>query len=155
MKLITRFLSLSALVAAAILYAGCGGGGGDTKSETDTQLEKLNGTWNVVAGNVELDDAAPPFAFTGFKLIINAPAGSTSFSWQGQTRPEKGPWDADGTFTFGSPVTSKLLRDDGVQITYTVTDTSLTMDFTYTGAGYDGSRVSSVEGNWHFEFTKQ
>src|SRR5688572_14050381 len=104
MKLITRFLSLTVLVAAALLYAGCDGGGEDPKSETDLQIEKLNGTWTVVEASVTLDDGEPPFDFAGFKLVINGVAGNTSLPWQAQNRPEKGPWDSQGAFVFGSPV---------------------------------------------------
>jgi hypothetical protein len=156
MKLVSRILTLLVLATTVVFYSSCGGDDGDPKSETDQQLEKLNGTWIIQADpDVTQDGGEPAFNFKDMQLTINASAGSTTFNWTASARPELSPWAAQGTFTFGSPVTSKLERDDEVMITYSVTDTELIMTFQdFTGAGYPG-RTKSVEGDWHFEFTKK
>jgi hypothetical protein len=156
MKLVSRILTLLVLASATVFYSSCGGDDDNAKSETDQQLEKLNGTWVIQAAtDVTQDSDAPPFAFTNMQLVINASAGSTSFNWTTSGRPELGPWDAQGTFQFGDPVASVLKRNDNVTINYNVTDTELIMTFTFNNsAGYPG-RAKSVEGDWHFEFTKK
>jgi hypothetical protein len=156
MKLVSRILTLLVLASATVFYSSCGGDDDNAKSETDQQLEKLNGSWVIQApGDVTQDGDAPPFAFTNMTLAINAPAGSTTFNWTATGRPELGPWDAQGTFEFGDPVASKLKRNDQVSINYNVTDTKLIMTFSFSNsAGYPG-RTKSVEGDWSFEFAKK
>jgi hypothetical protein len=156
MKLVSRILTLLVLAGAAVFYSSCDGGEDDPKSETDQQLEKLNGTWVIQANSdVTQDGGEPAFEFEGMELTINAPAGSTTFNWTTTGRPDLSPWAAQGTFQFGEPVATKLKRNDEVTITYSVTDTELIMSFDdFTGAGYPG-RTKSVEGDWHFEFAKK
>jgi len=156
MKLVSRILTLLVLASATVFYSSCGGDDGPTKSETDQQLEKLNGTWVISAPtDVTQDGNPPPFVFTNMELKITATAGSTTFPWTATSRPELSPWDSQGTFQFGDPVASQLKRSDDVTITYNVTDTELIMTFAFANsAGYPG-RAKSVEGNWHFEFTKK
>jgi len=161
MKLVSRILSLLVLASATVFYSSCGGGDDNSKSETDQQLEKLNGTWVIAAGTDVTQDGHPQdgtnsaFNYKGLTLTINGSAGSTTFNWTAAARPQLSPWDSQGTFQFGDPVASQLKRSDNVTITYNVTDTELIMSFTFTGQGYAGSRSKSVEGDWHFEFTKQ
>lgn len=157
MKLVSRILTLLVLASATVFYSSCGGDDDNAKSETDQQLEKLNGTWVIQAPtDVTQDSDAPPFPFTNMELTINAAAGSTSFPWQAAGRPTLGPWAASGTFEFGDPVASVLLRDDKVTVNYTVDETSLIMTFKFSNSsGYPGGRVASVEGDWSFEFTKK
>ncbi|MBL7856848.1 MAG: hypothetical protein JNM57_04100 [Cyclobacteriaceae bacterium] len=158
MKVVARIFSLLMLLATMVFYTNCDGDD-PKKSETDTQLEKLNGTWRIInASNVTQDGAAPPFSYVGFTLTINGTAGSTTFAYTATERPEVSPWPANGTFTFGSPVAEKLTRNDSgdpIQITYSVTATGLIMTFPYSGTGFAGGRTSSVSGPWRFEFTKQ
>jgi len=156
MKLVSRILTLLVLAGTMVFYSSCGGGDGDSKSETDQQLEKLNGTWVIQAdADVTQGGKAPAYGYKNMELKITAPAGSTSIPWTTSGRPALSPWNDQGTFTFGDPVASKLKRNDNVTITYSVTDTELIMTFEgFTGAGYQG-RSKSVEGDWHFEFAKK
>jgi hypothetical protein len=163
MKLVSRILTLLVLAGTTVFYSSCGGGDGDSKSETDQQLEKLNGTWVIQAdADVTQDGKAPAFGYKDMELKISAPAGSTTFTWTMTGRPDLSPWASQGTFEFGDPVASKLKRSDDatittddITITYSVTDTELIMTFDgFVGAGYQG-RTKSVEGDWHFEFAKK
>ncbi len=158
MKLLARISSLFALLAAMVLYTGCGDDD-PKKSETDVQLEKLNGTW-VIANDADVtqDGGAPAFSYDGMSLTINATAGSTTFGYTTAGRPELSPWPPSGNFTFGPTVASDLIRqdlNDPIDINYSVTTTGLIMTFDYAGTGFAGGRTSSVDGPWRFEFTKQ
>ena len=74
-------------------------------------------------------------------------------------RPLISPWPAGGTWTFGSTVSSQVIRDPGtddeLDITYAVTNTTLEIDFHFTGEGYAAGRVSGADGHWVYTFTKK
>ena len=154
MKIAARILSLMVLVALATFYVSCGGDGGNEKSDTDVQIEKLNGTWKV--SSVTQDGAAPALNHDAMTLTSQGTAGNTTISFNVSGRPQ-GPsaWAPSGNLTFGSNVKQNLTRDDNVSINYSVTETTLVMDFTFNRDPYQAGRVSSVQGSWHFEFTKQ
>jgi phage tail sheath gpL-like len=155
MKIAARILSFFVLIALATFYMACGGGEGNEESEMDQQIKKLNGTW--ANPTVTMDGQAHALNHSGMVLNIQGTAGNSSVSYTVSGRPQ-GPsaWPSGGTLTFGTNVKQNLIREDQVPVTYTVTDTKLTLDFTFTGTPYTSSgRVSSVSGNWHFEFTKQ
>ena len=156
MKLVSRILTLLVLASATVFYSSCGGGDDDPKSETDTQIEKLNGTWVIQSNtDVKQDGGDPTYPYKNMELTITASAGSTSFPWKMTSRPPLSPWKDQGTFEFGDPVATKLTRDDKVVVTYSVTDTKLILTFEgFTGSGYTG-RVKNVEGDWSFEFAKK
>ena len=160
MKLITRFLSLSVLVAAAILYAGCDGGGEDTKSEQQLQLEGLVGTWTLTSAT--LDGDARTTDFTNMKLSLSGSFVDPStdlytYSITGTT-PTPSPLPRSGKWKFGSNVKTQLIRDPGTEdfpISYTLAGTTLTLTFDCATCDYPGgSRVSSVNGEWVMVFAK-
>jgi hypothetical protein len=159
MKLAARVLSLLILAGVAMFYVSCSKDDDPGKSETDTQIEKLNGTWKITGSEqVLLTGASPGVDYTGFTLTIAGTSGSNnnSVSFTATGRPELSPWPANGTLTFGTNVTETLVRSgDDVSIAYDVDDTTLQMEFFYDGAGYPGSRIKNVEGTWTFTFTKQ
>jgi len=67
------------------------------------------------------------------------------------------PWAAAGKFTFETDFATAVKRDDGLPVTYSVTDkqpVQLQMTFNYSGAGIAG-RVSNVKGTWVFTFVPQ
>jgi hypothetical protein len=159
MKLAARVLSLLILAGVAMFYVSCSKDDDPGKSDTDIQIEKLNGTWKITDANqVTLTGASPGVDYTGFTLQITGTSGSNnnSVSFAATARPDLSPWPDNGTLTFGSNVTETLIRSgDDVSIAYDVDDTTLTMEFFYDGAGYPGSRAKNVEGTWTFTFTKQ
>jgi hypothetical protein len=152
MNQLNRILSLFLLVGVTVFFAACDGGGDNEKSEQEIQIEKLVGTWNATnvtyEGNTNAD-------YSTFQLVIGKSSNS-AMTYQANNRPAKlTPWPPSGTFTFGNPVASKLVRDDQVTITYNVSGTNLTMTLeNYSGTGYQG-RTETVAGNWVFTFTKQ
>ena len=155
MKLITRFFSLSVLVAAALLYAGCDGGGGETKSEEETQLEALSKTWTLTAATLGGDSRLSDF--TNVKLTLSgtfSPGGIYEYSFTG-TMPQPSPIPKTGKWKFGSSVTSQIIRDPATEafpISYTLSNNVLTLQFFCETCEYVGGRVSSVNGNWELVF---
>jgi hypothetical protein len=153
MKIAARILSLLVLIGVSILYVGCGPDDPADKSDTDKQIELLNGTW--VVSNATFEGTAPTLDQTGMKLTITGSIGNNSVNYAVADRPEGlSSWPSSGTFTFGTDVLTKLTRDDGVSITYSATATALTMDFIFDKTPYN-ARTSSVSGHWVYEFTKQ
>lgn len=152
MKLLTRILSLAILVSGTLYFTACDDGEGEKKSEKEEQIDKLVGAWNVSAATYDGEDQMDDY---GVMQIAIARASADALTFTVTGRPEKlTPWPASGTFTFGSPVTSKLIRDDGVEITYAVSGNNLTFTMeNYSGTGYEG-RTSTVAGDWVFTFDK-
>jgi hypothetical protein len=155
MKKIARILSLIVLAGIATFYMGCKGGDDPEPSETDAQIEKLNGTWKVSAATFE--GGAPDLDHSNMAITITGSTGSKQVSYTVAGRPA-GPssWPSSGTLEFGTNVKQDLIREDDINISYTVTDSKLTMDYTFNIQPYTSTgRVESVSGQWHFEFSKQ
>ena len=97
--------------------------------------------------------------FTNLKMSFTGTyvaGGTYGYNFTG-TRPNPSPWPASGTWKFGPTVSTMMIRlddDPDLGMNYTLTDTQLTISFTYTGAGYAGGRIEQVEGDWEFIFTK-
>lgn len=146
-----------------VLLTNCGGDDGDERSINDIQLEKLVATWNI--SNVTLDNVNRTTDYPNFKLTISGTPGATSFGYNTTGRGVNNPWPSSGNWRFGSNVETQIERiddsgnpndpndDDIVDITYAVTDTQLTLNFTFTGTGFP-ARTSNVNGDWVFTFTK-
>ena len=156
MKHLARILSLLILVSASLFYMSCDGGDDDKKSEEETQLGKLSSTWTI--SKAELDDEDRTTSFSNLKLTLSGTytedGASYDYSFTG-TRPNPSPWPASGTWKFGSPATSQIIRlFDNMPIAYTVSDNQLTLTFDCTTCDFAGSRGKKVNGTWEFIFTK-
>jgi len=159
MKFASRILSLLVLTALASLYIGCGPDNDPELSDKDKQIQLLNGTWNTTA--FTLDGNTPTdLDYGDFQVILTGETGDEQMGFEVANRPpgKPSPWPASGTMAFGANVKQNLIRKDpnnvDVSIVYSVTETTLVMDFTFSTAPYN-ARVGNVTGNWHFEFTKQ
>lgn len=152
MKTLARILSLLILVSVSVFFAACDGGGGEDKSEKEAQIEKLVGTWTAQSVTYEGD---PNPDYDNFTITIaKASSEALTFTTSGRPAGKLTPWDASGTFTFGSPVASMLQRGDNVPVSYTVSGTNLQMTLeNYSGTGYQ-ARTGTVAGDWVFNFTK-
>lgn len=153
MKHLARILSLALVVMARLSYMGCGKDD-DAKSETDQQIDKLNGTWK--ASSVSFGGTDFTSDYSNFTITLSATAGAKSVGYATAGRPsgKLGPWQSTGLLQFGATPSTKLTRDDGTEVTYAATGTTLDMSFTYTGEGYTG-RTEKISGDWVFRFTKQ
>jgi hypothetical protein len=157
MRMLPRILSLLVIASIGLFFAGCGKDGGGSDPAEKTQLAQLSKTWTI---NTVTLDGVDRSDFTGFKLTVSgsfnssSPKGPYSYSVSG-TRPTPNPWPASGSWKFGSNPTHDLLRnDDGgdLAMNYTVSSSALSIQFHYTGDGFDGSRSEEVSGNWVFTF---
>jgi hypothetical protein len=155
MKAAVRIFSIIILAGLTAFYMGCDGGGDPKKSETDEQIEMLNGTWQ--ATTVTLDGTTPALDHSNFTITISGSAGNSQVNYTVSGRPEgPSPWNSSGIFEFDEMnVKQKLIREDDIPVNYSVTDGTLVLDFTFSGTPYDAGRVSNVSGSWHFEFAKQ
>jgi hypothetical protein len=153
MKHLARILSLIILVGSTVFFAACDGGDGDDKSEKEIQIDKLVGTWTASSVTYNGDDQSSDY--TTFTITI-AKSSNENMSYTVSGRPTGlSPWDANGTFSFSSPISSKLSRGDGVIVDYVVDGNTLKLTLeNYAGEGYEVGRVETVEGDWVFNMTK-
>jgi hypothetical protein len=158
-----RLSLLAASISGLLLFSACGGGGDPEKPIEQVQLGLLSKTWNLTEaklGNVVSTD------YVNSQLTIdgtfnNVPGTEYNFTLTGlpTAAGKKVPWPRTANspttgmkkwkFSEDEPETTIIRVEDGLAITYTVTQTTLVLFFNYTGAGY---RTSSVEGDWQFTF---
>jgi hypothetical protein len=155
MKHLARILSLLILVSATFFIASCGGDGGNEPSEKEKQIDLLVGTWT--ATSVTNDGTPHTDDYNGFQITITK-SSSEAMTYVTQNRPagKLSPWNANGTFTFGTNVSTELKRDDNVNITYNLSGSNLTLTMNdYSGEGYlVPGRTETVEGDWIFTMAK-
>jgi hypothetical protein len=149
-----KLLLAGVFVGVLLLHSGCKDKGNNTPPPEDVQLGKLSKTWKASA--VTLDGTNQMANYQNFQLTISGTPGQTAngFNYSVTGRPSLSPWPASGTFKFGSDVATQLIRDDGLPITYAVTDVTpvqLQITFNYSGSGIAG-RVNQVQGNWVMTF---
>src|SRR6187399_355366 len=133
-----RILATAFSLGVILIFSGCGGKNTPAESTQDKQLALLSQTWKVSTVKFETNDVST--TWTGFQLTISGTKGNTTFNYTSASRPTaSGPWDASGTWKFGTdPVTQIIRIEDTVNMTYTVTETTLTLNFNYTGPGFKG-----------------
>lgn len=156
MKFAKRLIVPIAL-ACLVTFSNCGGGGSTPEPPANQQFTKLQKTWKLTAVTL---DRTPQFAPAGaynntFTLKISGTKGATSFDYAVEGRPPLSAWKASGKWAFGADVATQLVRDpdsttDKVDMTYSVTDNTLQIQFNFQRDGY--TRVDQVKGNWVFTF---
>lgn len=149
------------VIALAVLlgYSGCGGSKNPGPSVEEVQLGKITGTWKVDASNsssdVTLGGVSKRTDYNGFTLVLTGSAGST-YNFVKSGGPTVTPFPANGTWKFGTDPEKDIIIATGAQAltgTYSVTDTSLEITFSYTGTG-ESSRTTEVKGTWVFKLVK-
>lgn len=172
MKIAFRILSLLLLAVVATFYAGCRRDDDDQDTEEKKQLTKLVGDWTLQSAEdgqgdrttdfIDLDENNNPVP-----LVLHLEGNYTgegktyNYSFSG-VRPEPSPWPASGTWKFGNPKSTQIIRDPGgvneITMTYTVTETDLIISFNVPDGseGWPGgsSRIKNVIGDWQFTFSK-
>ena len=112
------------------------------QTEEEKQLESLSASaWTM--SSITLDGADVTTNFSGLVLTIKS---DKTYSTNGSYDPV---WPSSGSFTFGSDLNT-LTRDDGVSMTIAVSETSLTVTFTYADSG---GRIDALPGDYVFSFT--
>jgi hypothetical protein len=111
------------------------------QTEEEKQLESLSSSaWTM--SSITLDGADATANFDGLVLTLKS---DKTYTTNGCYDPV---WSSSGSFTFGSDINT-LTRDDGVSMTVSVSETSLTVTFTY--ADSDG-RIDALPGDYVFSF---
>ena len=127
----------------------------DEEPSTDNRLSSLAHTWKSTTVTLGGDEMS---GYENLELTFSGTAGSSVFGFGLTGRPETSPWPAHGVCSFSPNGESKIIRDPGsdheLQMTYVLNDNHLTIQFNYSGTGFNG-RTSSVEGNWTFEFIRK
>jgi hypothetical protein len=125
----------------------------DPRPITDIQLDKLGTNWKVTRVTT---DGVQQDGYANLILSFTGSKGSNSFNYTVSGRPFVSPWKETGAFTFDTtnPVET-LHRDDGVEVEYIVTGTTLSLQFIFSGPGYVSGRSNALTGKWIFEFQKQ
>jgi hypothetical protein len=136
------------------LLCGCKKNDDPTPSVEDIQLEKLVKRWK--ASEVKLDDLTQD-AYASFSVTFSKGSTPNTLSYNVSGTPNTSPWPTVGTWKFGSPVESKIIRDAGtaneIIIEYSVTENQLQITFMFTGEGFSVARTKEIEGEWVFTLT--
>jgi len=158
MKFHTKWRQFAALFVIILAAGACGSD--DEKSEEEIQLNKLVGAWTMAS--VDNDGVDRSDEYPGMKVTLSGNfteggkynMASTASSW-----PDKSPWLANDTWKFDPAAISSIIvrHDDTLEMTYTLSnsDSNLTIEFDYSGPGYNNGRTASVGGHWIFKFTRQ
>ncbi|HEY5916370.1 MAG TPA: hypothetical protein VIU13_03180 [Chryseolinea sp.] len=159
MKYVARFFSLLILVSAGIFYASCDGGDDPQKSQEESQLEKLKGTWNIQT--VDNDGTDRTDEYPGMTVTFAgtfSEGGTYNYTSDATSWPSVSPWKALDTWKFdaGSISSVVIRQSDLTPINYTLSnaDKTLQLTFDYSGPGFSNGRVESVAGEWTFVLTK-
>ena len=113
----------------------------------DVQASLLNGTWKVKDSNSVTKDGTIVDVFTTMSLTITGgtkDGGNFTTNHNEDSGTEV--WPNSGTWTFQNGDKNKLLRNDGVVMSISVTENTLRTSFTVSGGIKDG--------NWVLDFTK-
>ena len=134
----------------SILIISCGddddGGGPPPIDPLDEQGNKLSVTWKVKDANSVTKDGAIVDLFTNMTLTISG--GSKNGGNYSTTNSDSNEiWASSGSWEFQSGDLNKLLRNDGVVMSISLTETTLRTSFQTSGGLKDG--------NWVFDFVKQ
>lgn len=128
--------------------SACGDDDGG-ESVTTKQLKQLAGEWNAESVTF---DAEPQDGYADFTLRMTVSGEKALYVITGS--PERTPWLLSGTLIpdQNNPE-ARLVREDDVNISYTVSSTALIMNFVYIDVT-EGGRSKSVGGDWTFTFRK-
>src|SRR5690349_19115167 len=126
MKIVSKILSLAVLLACAITYSACDGGGGDGKSENEQKFDQLKAfTWELSSATLDGDPRTDDFP--GMTLSVNGtfvPETGIYTYTLGGTTPDRSPWPRSGQWIFGTNPLTDIIRDpdgvDEINMTYVV-----------------------------------
>jgi len=139
-----KSLSFVALTLIAGLFiSSCNDNTVTPPTDEELRIEELTGTWVLDAGSNVVTVAGRDVSadWAGFALTLNGMAYSST----GADSPEV--WPANGTWEFGSDV-NKLVRNDGIEMSISVTETSFSIQFDFSAPG---GRLTGIEGTWVFK----
>ena len=144
----------NAWFAVFITVLGCGPKN-NVPSPEEVQLNKLNATWAITS---VMKDGVAETGYDNLKLTLSGSNASKTYTYAVTGRPDKSPWPAGGTWTFGNNVSLQIVRDKGssdeLPMTYSITGNILTLQFQFSNVGYPSGKTSAASGNWSFVFAR-
>lgn len=154
----SRLFTILLVVVSGAFMAGCNGDD-PSKSQEESQLDKLRGVWNIQSvdnDDVDRTDEYPAMAVTIAGTYTEG--GTYTYTSVADEWPSVSPWKAADSWKFktGSVATNIVRQSDLLDMTYSLSnsDNTLTISFEYSGPGFNNGRTESVSGNWTFVFTK-
>jgi hypothetical protein len=136
-------LNVVAIILISCLVASCGGD--DPSAHEETKKTLTTGMWKI--SKVTVDEVDKTADFENMTLQFT---GNTFTATNG--RPV---WPESGTWTFKDNSGRTLLRDDGVVVTIAaITMNHLVLDLNWDKTTLGGGRMSSIGGDYVFEFTR-
>jgi hypothetical protein len=151
MNVINKLILSAICISLALIQISCSKS--ESVSKQEVELRKLSSTWK--ATSVTLDGVAES-GYENFQVTFSGATSASLFVYGITGRPAISPWPSGGTWKFTSDF--QIDRDpstaDDLKMSYTVKDTQLVLNYSYTGAGYSTGRVSTAAGSWVFTFSK-
>jgi hypothetical protein len=158
MKFQTKWRQFLTLFATILVLGACGGDDKE-KSEEEVQLDKLRGSWTI--SSVDNDGLDRTDEYPGMKITLSgtyAEGGTYSLASTATDWPSISPWKKDDSWKFNSAAVSSVIvrLSDTVDLNYTLgnDDSQLTVEFDYSGPGFNNGRVATVGGHWTFTFSR-
>ncbi|MDH5397929.1 MAG: hypothetical protein OEX02_07275 [Cyclobacteriaceae bacterium] len=146
----TSSLAVILLLASLFLTKGCKKPVEEGPSPAEQQITNISKSWTVESVTFQgSEDRTADWA--GFTITITS--GKT-YSTSGAFSP--GPWPASGTWDFvqdngGTVNINKIVRDDGMEVSISVSAAALTMTFTYNDTVNNGGRSDAINGEYVFK----
>ena len=130
-------------IACTVLIIGCKSDSADPTPQDNQKTLLINNGLSWTLGTVTKDGLDVTDQFAGFKLTV----GDFTYT---TVNALPSAWPASGSWSFANEAGTLVDRNDGVQITVSVSTTSLKLTFNVTGLG-DGGRVKGVDGTYIFD----
>ena len=154
---------LAALVfASLVIFMSCGGGG-DEPAPTVEELaaqDLLNKTWTVNASSITYDGSVPDGDWSEFTLSFSGGATGGSYTTANVDSSDPGfsdVWPSSGSWEFivaNDRVTGIRRTNDNVEMTGTISESSLTLTFTVPDP--NTARTTGLyDAPWAFTFSIQ
>lgn len=156
-----KLLSMIALLGILIGYTGCRDKKGAEKPIQEVQLEKLSKTWKLTSVTLDGTSRNAEYGVGGanpFSLTITGEPTNSSYNYTTASRPALSPWKSNGSWIYGTDPATQIVRDadsavDKLDLTYSVSDTQLSITFNFAANGYTNTgRADVVRGAWVFTF---
>lgn len=161
-----KLLFISLVTTLGFVLSYCGPDPAPEPTPSELQLEKLAGaynqsgsrTWTVNEVTFQgSEDRTTEWKTTDFRLTFTTSGTLTgnTYSTSGVVTP--GPWPLSGSWSFGgtaeNPNINQVLRNDGLEISVSVSETTLSLTFTFDESVHTGGRVEALSGEYVFTFT--
>ena len=154
-KILLPVFAIALTMAISTMFTHCGDKKDDPvppdpqPNPIEEQLKLLAGEYTV--SSVKLDGTEVTSDYTGMKITFTTSKGYSTSG--GDFTPV---WKASGSFTFKDeastpPVLTSLIRDDGVEMAYTLSGSAITLNFNIKDPN---GRLAGLEGQYEFKGSK-